>query len=101
MEEEQRSLQQQLEDALANPDVLSIYFNGFVATVAVGDIAILLKRAGKDIAVLHVSYTVAKTLAEKLGTSIATFEQAMGNTIMTTDYIKKKVEETHDAEMAE
>ncbi len=65
----------------------SIYFNGFVNAIGIGDVTIVLERNGKAVAVLNTSYTVAKTLAEKLGGLIKNLEEASGKEIMTTDNV--------------
>jgi hypothetical protein len=39
------------------------------------------------------SYTLAKTMVEKLGTTVRDFEIKTGNTIMTTDFIQQKMNE--------
>ena len=48
-------------------DIPHIYSNGFSVVLGTGDVIILLKKMGHDIATLSLSYTVAKTLSEKLG----------------------------------
>lgn len=78
---------EQVKIALNNPEIQKIYANGFISATGMGDIVILLKNADTPIAVLNLSYTVAKTLAIKLGGLITQLEEATETTIMTTDNI--------------
>lgn len=82
-------MNKQLHEALNNPEIQKIYANGFINATGMGDIVILLKNADTPLAVLNLSYTVAKTLAIKLGDVITRLEEATKNTIMTTDEITK------------
>ncbi len=84
-EREQRH--KDLQNALENPEVPSYYFNGFVNSLGNGDITILLKRNERPVAILNASYTMAKTLAEKIGVLIAALEHYSGKTIMTTEHV--------------
>lgn len=86
-----KKLEKEFDKALGDPEIQKIYANGFSNAMGIGDIVILLKNSGKPIAVLNLSYTVAKTLALKLGALISQLEDATGNTIMTTDDIKKSL----------
>ena len=65
----------------------TIYFNGFAIGLGTGDIVISLQLNGKSSHVLNASYTVAKTLAERLTKAIGELEQKTGNTIMTVQNI--------------
>ena len=80
-----------IDSTLDNNDIPMIYFNGFITSLGSGDVLIILRRHDRAVAKLHVSYTVAKTLAEKLGGLIVRLESATGNTIMTTDVISAAV----------
>jgi hypothetical protein len=90
-------LQSEIEAALANDNVPTIYFNSFINSLGTGDVLIILKRAHTPIAKLHASYTLAKTLAVKLGQMIATLEAKSGNTIMTTDDVTRIMSELGDS----
>jgi len=93
----ENELQNEIEAALANDDVPTLYFNGFINSLGTGDVLIILKRANRPVAKLHASYTLAKTLAEKLGQLIATLEAKSGNTIMTTDDVTRVMSELGDS----
>lgn len=73
------------QNAIQNVQVPKIYANGFANAVGQGDTTTVLQQNGVPVAVLNLSFTVAKTLAKKLGGIITEFEQQTGNTIMTTD----------------
>lgn len=89
--EDIKKLEEELNKAIKNPEIPKVYANGFMTAIGIGDITILLKNSGKPIAVLNLSYTVAKTLSIKLGGLISQLESSTGNTIMTTDDIKKSL----------
>ncbi len=72
-------------------DIPQIYSNGFSIFLGTGDVNILLSKMGHNVATISFSFTLAKTLAEKLGGAIKTLENKTGNTIMTTDDIEKSL----------
>lgn len=82
-------LEMQMTEAIQDGALPDIHFNGFINAVTQGDILIVLLRHGRSVAKLSASYTVAKTLAQKLAVAIANLEQETGNTIMTTEDIEK------------
>jgi len=91
MAEDSQNLNKRLNEALKDPQVQRIYANGFINALGIGDVMILLQNSKKPIAVLNLSYTVAKTLAVKLGALISQLEDSTGNTIMTTDDIDRSM----------
>lgn len=91
MAEDSQNLDKRLNEALKDPQVQRIYANGFINALGIGDVMILLQNSKKPIAVLNLSYTVAKTLAIKLGALISQLEDSTGNTIMTTDDIDRSM----------
>lgn len=86
-------LDAQLRQALEDPSIPKMYFNGFINVIGTADIIIVIKQNDRPIALLNTSYTVAKTLVEKLGKTISSLETQTGNTIMTTDYIEMRMVE--------
>ena len=50
---------------------------------------VVLERNGHPVAVLNVSYTVAKTLSMLLGNAIANLEELSGHPIMTTTEVEQ------------
>ena len=72
--------------------VPEIYFNGFVNGMGIGDVITTLERNGKPVAILNMSYTVAKTFAQSLTEAISNLERDSGNSIMTTHDIQAAYE---------
>ncbi len=91
MAEDSQNLEKKLDEAFKDPEIQKFYANGFVSALGIGDVTILLQNSKNPIAVLNLSYTVAKTLALKLGALISQLEDLTHNTIMTTDDIKKSL----------
>ena len=79
----------ELSNALKNEAIPKYYANGFISAMGTGDICLFLKQADAPVAIVNLSYTVAKSLALMLGSVIAELEKKSGNTIMTTDDINK------------
>lgn len=82
---QEEEIQRIFDVAIQNVQVPKIYANGFANAVGQGDTITVLQQNGTPVAVLNLSYTVAKTLALKLGDLIKKLEADTGNTIMTTD----------------
>lgn len=80
-----------LNKAIKDPNLIKIYANGFVNGVGQGDVMVLLMQNDEAVAMLNMSYTVAKTLVIKLGAAIRDLEEKTGNNIMTTDEVDKKM----------
>jgi light-regulated signal transduction histidine kinase (bacteriophytochrome) len=57
------------------------------------DIAVLFTQNGKTAGVVNMSYTVAKTLSQKVDELIKRLETKSEQTIMTTDDIGKYLED--------
>ena len=77
-------------------DIPHIYSNGFNVILGPGDVIIILKRMGNNVATLNLSYTLAKTMSEKLGSVIKHLENKTGNIIMTTDNIEKSLSKVNN-----
>ncbi len=90
---EAEKMNKQLKEGLEIPDLQNIYANGFITAIGNGDVVILLKNNDKPIASLNLSYTVAKSLCQILGTAISSLEQKTGNVIMTTHDVTKAMQE--------
>lgn len=84
-----------LRGATADSSIPKIYANGFITGVTHGDVVILLQRNGQSVTMLNMSFTVAKTLAQKLAESITALEARTKTTIMTTE--ETVVERNRDA----
>ena len=72
-------------------EIEQVYFNGFAVGAGTGDVVIILEKNGKPIQVLNASYTIAKTLSQKLAGIIKGVESATENETMSKDYIEKKI----------
>lgn len=80
-----------VEEALKNEELPSIYFNGFTVTGGNSDILIILQKNTKPIATLNCSFTIAKTLVQKLNDIVRSFELKVGHDFLTTDIITSKL----------
>lgn len=60
------------------------YANGFAAAISGADCQLVLERNGEPVAMLNISFTLAKTLALALGTMVSNFENATGQQLLTT-----------------
>lgn len=74
-----------MNSAITDPNVPKIYANGFATGVGNGDTLIVLQQNSRPVAVLNLSFTVAKTLALKLGNVIKGVEDKANTVILTTD----------------
>lgn len=84
----QKPVPGEIDQAVLDPDVPNIYANGFSCALGLGDVAVLLKNGPRSIGVLNMSYTTAKTMAEKLLGLVSFLEEKSGNRVMTTEEIK-------------
>ena len=84
-----RSPAHTMQKALDDPDIPKLYANAFECALGTGDVALLLRNADKTVGMVSLSYTVAKTLAIRLGDLIRFLETKSGKTIMTSGDIEK------------
>lgn len=90
MEEPQQGpdlIKKRIEAALASQDIPHIYANGFVNATGNADIITVLERNNSPVAVLNMSYTPAKSLAQNLSQIIEGLEQKSKQTSMTTEVV--------------
>ena len=78
--------------AARDPDVPKIYFNGFINGLSSGDIVSVLELNGQPVAVLNMSFTVAKTLVQSIGSIVADLEEKGGRTMLTTKDVEALAE---------
>ena len=71
-------------NAIENPDVPKIYFNGFVTGTTTADVVLILQNNGHPCAVLQSSHTNAKTLALALNQLVQGVEERAGVTFPTS-----------------
>jgi hypothetical protein len=84
---------QRIEAAVNAPNVPKYYVNGFANSLSSSDIIVVLETNGLPTAVLNMSYTVAKTLSQKLGVLVANLETLTGREMLTTDEIGTAISE--------
>ena len=83
-QQEQETLND-LEAVLTSQDIPQLYVNGFTTVISNTDICTVLERNGSPVAVLNISYTTAKSLAQKLSQLIADFETIAQHPLMTIE----------------
>lgn len=87
--------------AQSDPAVARIYANGFAVGLTNADAVIVLQLSGHPVAIVNLSYTLAKTLAQRLGRIVAELETAIDTTLVTTDKIDEVFKEKKKSEEAE
>lgn len=93
-----------VKSAVGDKDVPKLYASGFGVGLSNSDIFIVFQRfSDTPVAIVNLSYTLAKTLAQRLGVLVSEFEQAIGGgqEILTTDRIDevfKRVSKEQPAE---
>lgn len=88
--ESAKAVNAQLQKALTTPGIANLYANGFLCARTNADVFVVLQTNGGPNAILNMSYTTAKTLAEDLATTIKEFEDTMQHSIMTIHDINQK-----------
>lgn len=86
----------QLQQAIDDPELPKIYINGFVNSLSTGDVVILGKCNERPVVVLNLSYTIAKSLAQKLTDMVGLLERKTGQDMLTTDVVKAGLEREGD-----
>src|SRR5262249_9708619 len=77
-----------IRQSIDRAEVPKIYSNAFSLALSNADIAIVFQRFGeRPVAVVNLSYTLAKTLAQRLGGLVQEFESKISQEILTTDRI--------------
>ncbi len=79
-------------DALKSSDIENIYFNEFALGASKNDMFILVRRHGKEEAVLNMSHITAKSLALALTEAIDDFEKKTNQKIMISDEVEKALD---------
>jgi hypothetical protein len=69
-----------------------IYANGFQLNVTNADMGLILKLDNQPVAVVHMSYTMAKTLHKITGDVVTKFEKAVGRDMLTTRDVDSAME---------
>lgn len=94
--EKQRILPEGVESLLSEAfhaeDVPKIYANGFHLGHTNADVSIFLRQHGKVVAIVSMSFTLAKTLAQLVGNHILELENDLDHKFLTTQHFKEKSE---------
>lgn len=96
MDSEKDDREPTLGELIKSGELTSIYFNEFGIGVSKHDIFILLRRNGKEEAILNASHITAKSLASSLSQALRQFEAQTKQTIPISDEIEKLMEESDD-----
>ena len=88
-----KNIEDRAKIAMLSEDIPKLYINGFITFFSQADMGLVLEQNDKPTAIINMSYTLAKTLVEKLGNTIRDFEDKTGNIIMTTEYIAHKMKQ--------
>jgi hypothetical protein len=83
-------------DAAKAANVPEIYINGFVHGLGAGDVYTVIERNGSPVAILNMSYTVAKTFSVALGAIVARLESRSGRDMLTTQEIEEIFKESEN-----
>lgn len=78
--------------ALEQQAVPDVYANGFTVGLTNGDIVVVLERNGLPVTVVNMSFTISKTLVEKLGELVARLESTSKHDIMTTAQLDRALQ---------
>jgi hypothetical protein len=73
--------------AVRDPNVHRVYANGFTLGLTNADTHIVLQWFGRPIAIVNLSYTLAKTLSQRLAKMVEDWEKKTGQPLATTDKI--------------
>jgi hypothetical protein len=71
------------------PEVPIHYFNGFNIGFGNADFTITFKLDNRETFAFKASYTVVKTLSQKLGSTFNQFEKLVGREMLTSDEVLK------------
>jgi len=79
----------EISEALHSDTVPKVYANGFAILLGNSDVNIVWQQHGKPVGVSQMSFTLAKTLVQKLGGVILKLEEATEHNFLTTEEIDK------------
>ena len=95
---EKQQIDNELTEAISKENLPKIYANGFSIALGLGDVTLLLKNGPIPVGMVNVSFTIAKTLSQKLQDAIGHLEKKTGNLIMTSDDVKTSIFEPDEEE---
>jgi len=73
--------------AVSDPNIPKQYANGFSIGLSNADSYVLFQLDGLPVVLMHISYTLAKTLYKKLERMVSEFETNMDQELLTTDQV--------------
>ncbi len=91
------SKEKDIMNVIKSGDMPSIYFNEFGVGISKNDVFLLLRRNGKEEAILNASHVTAKSLANALNEAINDFEVRTKQKILISEEIKETMETVGDA----
>lgn len=91
MENNTENLRNRITNALEDEGVPKFYCNGFVNYTGSGDIMTVFERNGKPEFVLNMSYTVAKSFAQKLLATVNILQERTGKEMLTIEEVQEKL----------
>ena len=83
--EERKSVDDVVIEALDSEAIPKLYANGFISFASNADIGVVLQLHGRPVALLNMSYTLAKTLSRRLAGIIEEIESDTERNFLTTD----------------
>lgn len=96
MVEEQHESAADLSLSQGSDTLPEIYFNGMELRSSLSDMNLIIMVDGQPQCKLRMSFTTAKTLANNLGESLASFEKLTDRSIMTMDDVRESIEKLND-----
>lgn len=91
--ENKQLIDNQIQTAIASSNIPKIYANGFICAQTTSDVFVVLQANGQTNAILNLSYTAAKSLANDLKQMIVALEKQTGHQIMTVNEINAKTKD--------
>lgn len=85
----EQTVTERMKSALESKEVTQIAANTFTSAYGNSDIIVLLERNGSPVAILNLSYTLAKSLAIDLSNTVAAIENGVGQAIPTMNEIEQ------------
>ena len=84
-----QAAQDKFRAVLNEPSVPKIYVNAFLSGYNNTDFIVMLECNGKSEAILNLSYSLAKSLAQNILNSVAEIEKQTGRDILTIDAMEQ------------
>ena len=79
--------------AQSDPNVPTIYFNGFGTRIGGDDVEFVLTQNGVPVGLVSASHAVMKTFAQKLKLTIEEFEENLGQKFLSAEEIQEIIDD--------